>query len=312
MIKTIINEKDINKADVVLVSAAYEKTASSHKGTIHGPKKVIECFDTQIEFFDRQFMVEVNNFVKIAHLNLGNLEKLSPEKTLAKIKGSYEMLLKNNKFVFLLGGEHSVSIGAFEALAKKYKSKDVTIMQIDAHCDLRQDDSDYSSHPSDLAHSTVMRHASELGFPLVQIGIRTYSKEEYEYFSNPKNNVTVFEWPARNASHSDVGGGNQKVKTRKPKIEEIISAIKTKYLYITIDVDGFDPSVMPGTGTPVQGGLKWWYGLELITKAINEKELVGADIVEVSPQKETVLTEYGAAQLCYTIIANKFQSRFKK
>ena len=194
-----------------------------------------------------------------------------------------------------MGGEHSVSIGIFQNLAEKYNPKDITILQIDAHCDLRKDDSDYSDEPSPLAHSTVMRYASEFGFPIIQIGIRTYSKEEYEYFSDKKNNVTVFEWG----------------KNIIP-VEKILECIKTKYLYLTIDVDGFDPTYMPGTGTPVQGGLSWYYGMDLIEKAIAKTELIGADIVEVSPIPDSVLTEYGATQLCYTIIANKFQDRFKQ
>lgn len=297
MIKTIINEKDITKADVVLLSAPYEKTASSHKGTVYGPEKVVECLDTQIEFFDRKFKIEVNNFVKISHMYLDNLETLSPTQALEKIKSGTADLIQKDKFIFLLGGEHSVSIGVFQALAEKYNPKDVTILQIDAHCDLRKDDSDYSDTPSTLAHSTVMRHASTLGYPLVQVGIRTYSTEEYKYFSDKKNKVTVWQW-----------GNGKKI----PKVEEIIKSIKTKYLYITIDVDGFDPAQMPGTGTPVQGGLDWWYGIDLIEKAISKKELIGADIVEVSPVSDSVLTEYGAAQLCYTIIANKFKKRFKQ
>lgn len=297
MIKTIINEKNLDRADVVLVSAAYEKTASSHKGTVNGPKKIIECLNTQIEFFDRKFKLEVNGFVKTAHKDLGNLNRLSPLQALVKVKANAESLLKKNKFIFLLGGEHSVSIGVFQELAKRYKSKDITILQIDAHCDLRKDDSDYSENPSNLAHSTVMRHASELGFPVVQVGIRTYSKDEHDYFTNPKNKIKVFEW----------GGLN-----KKPKIEEVLKNIKTKCVYLTIDVDGFDPSVMPGTGTPVPDGLKWKYGVKLIEQLIKEFNLVGADIVEVSPMRDSVLTEYGAAQLAYTIIANKFQDKFKK
>jgi agmatinase len=296
MVKTIINEKNLDKADVVLLSAAYEKTASSHKGTIAGPKAVIKCLDTQIEFWDRKFKVEVNDFVKIAHQNLGNIEKLSPLKTLEKIKSAADALVKKDKFIFLLGGEHSVSIGVFQALAKKYKAKDVTILQIDAHCDLRKDDSDYSDKPSPLAHSTVMRHASSLGYPIVQVGVRSYSKDEYKYFSNKKNKVTTWQW----------GLGE------KPKIEQILKSVKTKYVYLSIDIDGFDPSIMPGTGTPVQGGLKWNYGIKLIEQLIRKFNLVGADIVEVSPVPDSVTTEYGAAQLCYTIIANKFQNRFKK
>src|SRR3989344_4040152 len=173
---------------------------------------------------------------------------------------------------------------------KKYNPKDVTILQIDAHCDLRDNDGDYSEEPSSFAHSAVMRRASGLDYPIVQVGIRTYAEEEYKYFSDLKNKITVFEW------------GNNIV----PKLNDILSAIKTKYLYISIDVDGFDPGVMPGTGTPVQGGLEWWYVLELIEKAIERYELVGADIVEVSPMKDSVLTEYGAADLAYQIIVNKF------
>lgn len=296
MAESIINEKNIEKADVVLLSAPYEKTASSHKGTVNGPSAVIKCLDTQIEFFDRKFKVDVVDFIKIAHQELDNLQKLSPAEVLQKIKSSCGKLVKNNKFVFLLGGEHSVSIGLFQALAKKYNPKDVTILQIDAHCDLRKDDSDYRENPSSFAHSTVMRHASKLGYKIVQAGVRTYSKEEYEYFSNLKNNIKVFEW-------------NLKRKTKK---DEILKSIKTKNVYLTIDVDGFDPSVMPGTGTPVPGGLKWWYGTKLIEKLIEKFNLIGADIVEVSPIPDSTLTEYGAAQLCYTIIANKFQKKFKK
>ena len=295
MIKKIINEKDINKADVVLLSAGYDKTASSHKGTRNGPKAVVKCLNEQIEFFDRKFKLEVTDFIKIAHRDLGNLDKLSPEKVLKKIKDASEVLATQDKFIFLLGGEHSVSIGVFQTLAKKYHPEDVTILQIDAHCDLRKDDSDYSAKPSPLAHSTVMRHASSLGFPLVQVGIRTYSKEEYDYSNDPKNKVTIFEWN----------------KEMIP-VESILKSIKTRYLYLTIDVDGFDPAYMPGTGTPVSGGLSWYYGVDLIEKAIIKSNLIGADIVEVSPQKETVLTEYNAAQLCYTILTTKFQKRFKK
>jgi len=288
MANSIINEKNINNADAVILTVGYEKTASSHKGTLAGPMAVIGQLSKQIEFFDRKFKKEATDFIKTSHEDLGNIAKLSPEKVLEKITNKCESL--KNKFVFLLGGEHSVSLGAFSALAKKYNPKDVTILQIDAHCDLRNDDSDYSDDPTNYAHSCVMRRASELGFPIVQVGIRTYSQDEYKYFSNKKNKVTTFEW------------GRGKI----PTIEQILKSFKTKYVYITIDVDGFDPAHMPGTGTAVQGGLEWWYGVNLIEKLIQKKELVGADIVEVSPQKETVLTEYGAAQLCYTMLATKF------
>lgn len=294
---SILNEKKVENADVVIVSAAYEKTASSRKGTVHGPKAVLKCLDTKLEFFDRTFKCEPNAYIKTAEKDLGAISSLSPEKALAKITTECKKLIDKNKFVFLLGGEHSVSLGLFQALSTKYDPKDTTILQIDAHCDLRDTDADYSSHPSKYAHSCVLHRGNELGYKLVQVGIRTYSVDEYNYFSNPKNNITVFEW-----------GNGKKV----PSIDEILKSVTTKNVYLTIDVDGFDPTYMPGTGTPVQGGLEWWYGMELIQKLISQKNLIGADIVEVSPMKDSVLTEYGAAQLAYTIIAHKFKERFTK
>jgi agmatinase len=293
---SILNEKNIEKADVVIVSAPYEKTASSRKGTINGPKAILKCLDNKLEFFDRTYKKEVNDFVKIAQKDLGNINKLTPEKALNKITAECEKLVNDGKFVFLLGGEHSVSLGLFQALAKHVDPKDTTILHIDAHCDLRDNDGDYNTHPSKYAHSCVLHRGNELGYKLVQVGIRTYSIDEYNYFSDPKNNIKVFEW----------GNGN-----KVPSIDEILASVTTKNVYLTIDVDGFDPAHMPGTGTPVQGGLEWWYGMELITRLVKEKNLIGADIVEVSPMKDSVLTEYGAAQLCYSIIANKFKDRLK-
>lgn len=294
-IKSIINAKKVEDADVVFLSCGYDKTASSHKGTAMGPKKVIEMLESQIEFYDRSSGKEMIDYIKSAHKDMGNLNKLSPEKVLQKIHATAEDLVNMDKFVFVLGGEHSVPLGLYQTLADKYDPKDVTILQIDAHLDLRNDDSDYSKNPSHLAHSTIMRRAHELGFNIVNVGARSFSKDEIDYAKANKN-IKVFEfgWPAK-----------------KPEKEEILKAIKTKYLYITIDVDGFDPSVMPGTGTPVPGGLNWNYGLDLITRAINKKgtELIGADIVEVSPQKETVITEYASADLAYRILCEKYNSK---
>ncbi len=294
MVDSIISAKKVDDADVVILSAAYEKTASSRKGTASGPKAVIKMLDSKLELFDRTYKKNVCDFVKIAHKDVGSINNISPQKALDRIVNESTKILDKNKFVFLLGGEHSVSLGLLTALSRKFDPKDVTVLQIDAHCDLRNDDSDYSDNPTNLAHSCVLRRVNELGYPLVQVGIRTYYKGEYEYFSNPKNNITTFEW------------GN---KNKIPSIDDVLKSIKTKYVYITIDVDGFDPSVMPGTGTAVQGGLEWLYGVELLEQIIKSKELIGADIVEVSPMKDSILTEYGAAQLLYGMIAHKYRNK---
>jgi agmatinase len=294
MVDSIISAKKVDDADVVILSAAYEKTASSRKGTASGPKAVMKMLDSKLELFDRNYKKNVCEYVKIAHKDVGDISKLKPQKALEKITSEATKILDKEKFVFLLGGEHSVSLGLLTALSKKVNPADVTVVQIDAHCDLRNDDSDYNDDPTNLAHSCVLRRVNELGYPLVQVGIRTYFKGEYEYFSDPKNNIKTFEW----------GNGN-----KVPTIDEIVKSIKTRYVYITIDVDGFDPAHMPGTGTSVQGGLEWWYGVELLEKIIKSKELVGADIVEVSPMKDSILTEYGAAQLLYGMIAHTYRNR---
>ncbi len=211
MIKAIINEENVAEADVVFVSAPYEKTASSHKGTARGPEAVIHFLNTQIECFDRTYKVNVIDFVKSAHINLENIENLSPKHAYEAIKENSKKLVALDKFIFLLGGEHSVNIGNLEALKDKYNPADVTILHIDAHCDLRKDDSDYNDIPSEFAHSTAMHWASVMGYPIVQVGLRSFSKEEHDYFMDPKNNITAFEW-TKNI----------------PKIEDILKAIKTK------------------------------------------------------------------------------------
>ncbi len=294
MADLIINTKEINDADVVLLGAGYEKTASSRKGTVNGPKAVIKMLDSKLELFDRRYKMEPSSKIKIGVMDLVDVNTLSPEEALLKIKTESEKLVDQDKFVFLLGGEHSVSLGLLQALAKKLNPKEVTILQIDAHCDLRDSDADYNENPTKLAHSCVMRRAHELGYSLVQVGIRTFYKDEYKYFSDSKNNIKVWQW----------GGGNN-----VPSTNEILESIKTKYVYISIDVDGFDPAHMPGTGTAVQGGLEWWYGVELLETVIDQRELIGADIVEVSPMQDSILTEYGAAQLCYTMLTHKFKNK---
>ncbi len=291
-IDSIINTESIDGADVVLVSAPFEGSASYHKGTAGGPEKMVSCLNRQIEFWDRNQKKETCDSIKIAHTEVGGLEGLNPEHSVNKIKEVYEEATKNTKFPIILGGEHSVSISAFQTIAKKEDAKDITIVQIDAHCDLRNDDSDYNElSPSKYAHSTIARRGHELGFNLVQVGIRAYSKEEYEYW-NANENITVFEWNT----------------SKKPTIEEIIESIKTEKVYLTIDVDGFDPAHMPGTGTPVQGGLEWWYGMELIEKIFKNKNVIAADVVEVMPQEDTGVTEYGASQIVYNMIGYKFRN----
>ncbi len=295
MIDSIINCKKIDESEVLLLTIGYDRTASHRKGAIDGGKAIVKCLEEDVEFFDRYTKRETGYEHKIAHLDLGDLNELYPEDMVLKVKDEYKSIYsKKERFPVILGGEHSVSIGAFQAISELENSKDITILQIDAHPDLRQDDRNANpdqSRPSTFAHACVMRRAFEFGFNLVQVGIRSYSKDEYDFFTN--NPITVFEW------------GLGKV----PTIEEIISSIKTDKVYIEIDVDGIDPAFLPATGTPVQGGLEWWYTINLLKEIVNRKSVIGLGILEVAPVPNDVRTEYGAAQLCYNIISSQL---FKK
>lgn len=285
-IDSIISCKEISKADIVLMTVGYDRTASHRKGAVEGGNAIIKCLHEDIEFFDRFSKTEPGYDFNFFHHDLGNLNHLFPEEMVEKVSDEYEKL--ENKFVFILGGEHSISTGAFKGLLSKHKPEEVTVLLIDAHPDLRNDDSNANpdqSRPSKYAHCSVLRRIHEMGYKEVQVGVRSYAREEYEYWEAHKETIKVYEW----------------LPGEKPSIEQILSSIKTKKIYIEIDVDGIDPAFMPATGTPVQGGLDWDFTSTLIRQAIEKFELVGAGILEVAPRSDDVRTEYGAAQICYNI-----------
>ncbi len=281
-----INCKDPAKATIVVLCAPYEKTASYLKGTSKAPKAIMSSLTSQIENWDRFTNSLPSPNRKVALKELSGLNRLSPSAMVSRVKKEYSQCIDNGPFVFMLGGEHSVSTGAFQAIASKTDPTKITICQIDAHLDLRNDDTDYSEAPhGQYAHSTVMRRARELGFQVVNVGARAFSKEEREFAL--ENGVRVFEW----------GIGSV------PSPADIVESIKTRDVYITIDADGLDPAHLPATGTPVQGGLEWYYTISLLKVLFLKKNVIGADIVEVAPRPHDVVTEYGAAQLCYTMLA---------
>ena len=286
MIESIINCKNIKKAEAIVLSAGYGRSFTYRAGAEKGPQEIIKCLHGNLEFFDRFTLNEPVHIIKIGHHNLKDLNKLAPEKMVERIIRFYSEY--KNKFILMLGGDHSVSIGAFSFFSKDQDSTNITILQIDAHPDLRDNTYDYKKTSNSIDHACGMRRACEMKFKTVQVGIRTYSIYDYEFMT--KNKLKVFEW----------GRGSN-----TPSIKSIIDSIETKKVYLTLDIDGIDPAHTPATGTPVPGGLEWSYTRKLIRELILTKDLIGADIVEVSPIKDSVLTQYAAAQLCYDIISYK-------
>jgi N1-aminopropylagmatine ureohydrolase len=282
MVASIINFDQPETADAVLISVPYGHGASFGGGAGRGPAAILACLDRQIELLERHTRTEPALDYRIAHRLLAEIEALPPEAMVERVAAA---ALRTGPFTILLGGTHAVTIGALGAHAARERPGDVTVVQIDAHLDMRDDDSDYNDEdPSRFAHSCVMRRARELGFRTCSVGVRAYAREEYEFALAEA--LPVFEW----------GRGEE------PSVEAILAAIATERVYLTIDVDGFDPAVAPATGTPVPGGLSWAYGTRLLRELYRAKQVIGADVVEVAPLPGSGLTEYAAAQLCYDIL----------
>src|SRR5690606_2668591 len=173
MVDSIINCASPEDADAVLIGVPYEHGASFGAGAARGPAAIVACLDRQIEFFERHTGTEPSQRYAIALRMLEDVGALPPERMVERVA---EAVLRCDAFVVLLGGIHSVSIGALRAHARRSPADDVTVVQIDAHLDMRDDDSDYNDrNPSRFAHSCVMRRAREMGFRTCSIGARAYA-----------------------------------------------------------------------------------------------------------------------------------------
>ena len=179
------------------------------------------------------------------------------------------------KFPILLGGEHSVSVGAIKAMAEQYA--DLTVLQIDAHADLRDD-----YHDSVYNHACVMRRAQDYA-RVVQVGIRNVCTEEMH------NLVTENVFYAHDIYDNDRWMDNAVARL-------------TGNVYVTFDLDGLDPSILPATGTPLPGGLQWYPTLRFLDKVFRQRHVVGFDVVELCPQPDNKVSDVLAATLVYKMI----------
>lgn len=288
MIESVFSTENKKSADAVVLSIPYDYSSSFRRGSDKGPKKIIGCLNGKIEFYDRFLSIDTSKEFSIAHDDsLSSIGSKQPKEMVESVQKQWSKHFSRGIFVVSLGGEHAVSLGIFRGLADCVRNVDeITLVQIDAHLDMYDDDFSFNdTNPGGIfSHACVMRRGVELGFRTVQIGIRTYAKEELDYAE--KSRSLVFEW----------GRG------RDYAIEDIVRAIKTKKVYLTLDIDGLDPSVAPATGTPVPGGLSWEYCVRFLHHLFSAKEVVSADIVETAPFEDDVRTEYIAAQLCYSMI----------
>lgn len=303
---SILNCDSPTEASILLIGVSYDGTSSFGKGSNFGPSAIRRCLDTQIELTNPLYGNNPTSHVKIGWQTVDEILPAMPvDLMLLSVQKFYQEVLLREQFPILIGGEHSVTLGALRALAKKYKPEEVVIVQIDAHLDLRNDDSDYNPEPhGPHAHSCVMRRAAELGFRIVNIGARDFSEDESNFareLEKEGGRFSCFEW-------------SQEEKTCLTRVRELILG---KYVYLTLDVDGLDPSVMPATGTPVSGGLSWSFTRQLLQLIFRESVVIGADIVEViaglintwKQDHAERLTVRNAAQLVYDMCTLHYLDR---
>ena len=272
-------------AKVAILPVPFERTTSYVKGTGSGPNAILTA-SHQVELYDEELGSESCD-IGIASLAPVKIESGPIEKVLEKINLGVSRILRDGKLPVMLGGEHSITPPAVRAVFKAYPS--LTVVQFDAHADLREE---YEG--SKWSHACAMARVLEI-CPAVQIGIRNLSKEEAGRVS--RKGLPVF------FAH--------KIREDKNWAEAALGAIKTKDVYVTFDVDAFDASVLPDTGTPEPGGL-FWYEVTSFMRALSErKNIVGFDFVELCPQKGHHASDFLVAKLIYKCIGYWANSRSK-
>lgn len=281
----------LKRANVVLLGVPYEQTVSNLTGTSLGPKAICQILKEQVEVRDFRLKRAIADEVRIIERHMRGIENLEPLEMFTRVFRRSLDFLRQKKFIVGLGGEHTVSLPLVAAHRETHGY--FTVVQIDAHRDLRANTGDYEDPPRDIAHSTVMRKIHTMGHPLVQIGIRSEDDAEAAYADIHKASIKMIEWPF---------WGNH---------QDIVNSIPTRKAYLSIDVDGFDPSVFPATGTSEPGGISWDWFLHFAKTLFEKKEVIGMDIVEVAQGdtyklRDCNFTAYCAAKLIYHLIGRKF------
>lgn len=260
---------------VSVVSIPFDGTSTWIKGADQGPKALLDA-SQNVELYDIETRSEPYEIgIYTADAILGE----TPEEVNEKSYKAIKKYLSDDKFVVSLGGEHSISYGPIKAHAEKYK--DLTVLQLDAHTDLRE-----SYEGSKFNHACIMARAIELASKTVAVGIR--SMDSSELLRAHPDRIFYAEQMYRNSTW----------------VEKALNQL-SQNVYITLDLDVFDPAIMPSTGTPEPGGLGWYEALAFIKMVSEHRTLVGADIVELCPS-ENKAPNFLAAKLLYKLIAYKF------
>jgi agmatinase len=264
----------------VVYGAPYEHTSSYRAGSKAGPGAIIEASHF-VELHDEEAEAEPYRRGGIATVEALDFAEKFDEAAVALVEERTARLLADGKLPVMLGAEHTVTLGAVRACSKRLKN--LSVLQIDAHSDLRLA---YEGNP--YSHASVMARVHELGVKIAQVGIRAQSGEEAELIKSSPRIRTLY--------------AHQLKATPVQKwVDEVIAHLSDD-VYVTIDADGFDPSVIPAVGTAEPNGLTWNEGLTLLRAVAKARRVVAFDVVEVAPTTGSTLSEYTLAKLVYKFI----------
>ena len=263
----------LENSKVMLVTVPYDGTSTWGKGADKGPELFLDA-SANMELYDIETATEP--YLEGVYLAGEVTEDSSPEAMTEAVYQKTKEMLQHDKLFTLFGGEHSVSIGSIRAVGEKYEN--LTVLQLDAHTDLRPE-----FHGSTSNHACAVFEANQK-HNLVQVGIRSCDVEEMQYV--PKGQCFWAHEIAENPNW----------------IEDVLSKVSGN-VYITIDLDAFDPSIAPSTGTPEPGGLAWYPTLKLLRKVFEKCNVVGFDIVELMDSPMAKPTAFLAAKLYYKMLA---------
>ncbi|MCZ8055966.1 MAG: agmatinase [Microcystis sp.] len=274
-------------AKAVILPIPYEATTTYRKGCETGPAAVITA-SQQLEAYDeelkRETCLEVGIYTHDAIADTRQQPQLSAEEMLAVTTATVSRLIADDKFVVAVGGEHAITTGVVQAY-RQALSEPFTVVQIDAHGDMR-----FEYEGSLHNHACVMRRVLEMGLPTLPVGIRAICREEAELIA--KQQIPVI-WDR------DIAGDPN-------WIEKAIAKITTEKVFLTIDVDGIDPALIPGVGTPEPGGLSWHQTLNFLRRLFQTHQVIGCDVMELAPISDSVVSEFTTAKLIYKLIGYQF------
>ncbi len=266
---------DYEHSKVVVIPAGLENTTSYLQGTKYGPKAIIEA-STQVELYDEELKFETID-IGIFTLNELDFEGRSQEEALELIGEAFRQVADDGKFAVTLGGEHSVTIPIIRDLKERYP--DLVVLSFDAHGDLR------ITYHGELSHACVMRRISDMEVPVYIIGVRSISPEEVQFVdSNPKTGI-LYDYE------------------RSEKTFDVQELLKWgRHVYVTVDLDAFDPAEMPSVGTPEPGGLRWREFFTIFRQVCEQTEVVGLDVMELCPMPGQERADFYSAKLIYKML----------